>query len=381
MEAMARRRGEDGGGARGASAASPPPSTSVLVIPRPTADDAFRSGSPVELTKEMLKSKFDMRLSDAAKSLGISITSFKQVCRKLGLARWPRRLRPRPPRTGAHAASVRRAESDDDEDNMEEEAPQESRKRREPAAMRQAGPGTHAQALPSQWPAVNGGSKRDMPAFGVAGGDSCKRSRHTVRDADMEPYGLAGVAGEYAHHNAPSAPGAQPRPAAFAALSLPNDLSWGGLPSRPNQRGFGQTLDVGAGNLAMAAGANPFSALSDLQRPTAMSSQLPSASGLLSQQQQLMLASLQQSSLSPSVLLQQHTAAMPPAALQRGSQSVQALNEQILATKLQIATLEASRQQQAANAAFRNNSRLLQSVRDNLDAVQAAKRSEGVDFS
>jgi hypothetical protein len=45
---------------------------------------------------ETLKSKFGMRLSDAAKSLGISMTSFKQVCRKLGVARWPRSQRSRP---------------------------------------------------------------------------------------------------------------------------------------------------------------------------------------------------------------------------------------------------------------------------------------------
>ena len=66
---------------------------SVMVIPRPTAEDAFRSGNPVELDLEALRSKFDLRLSDAAKSLGISITSLKQVCRKLGVARWPRRMR------------------------------------------------------------------------------------------------------------------------------------------------------------------------------------------------------------------------------------------------------------------------------------------------
>jgi hypothetical protein len=71
---------------------------SILVIPRPTAEDSFRSSSPVELDLKTLQSKFNMRLSDAAKSLGISPTSLKQVCRKLGVVRWPRRLQPR---TGA----------------------------------------------------------------------------------------------------------------------------------------------------------------------------------------------------------------------------------------------------------------------------------------
>jgi len=71
---------------------------SVHVIPR-SSSDALPTSSPVDVDLETLKSKFGMRLSDAAKSLGISMTSFKQVCRKLGVARWPRSQRPRP---GAH---------------------------------------------------------------------------------------------------------------------------------------------------------------------------------------------------------------------------------------------------------------------------------------
>ena len=73
----------------GGSAVPPAPPTSVLVIPRPTAEDPFRSSAPVELTREMLESKFDMRLSDAARSLRMSTRSLKRACRKLGLARWP----------------------------------------------------------------------------------------------------------------------------------------------------------------------------------------------------------------------------------------------------------------------------------------------------
>jgi hypothetical protein len=81
----------------------------------------------VELNLNLLESKFDMRLSDAAKSLGISTTSFKQVCRKLGIARWPRR---------PHKASSRRAESDDGDDD--DFPPTVSRKRRA-EAMERAG--------------------------------------------------------------------------------------------------------------------------------------------------------------------------------------------------------------------------------------------------
>ena len=67
----------------------------MVVFPRPSAHDSYRSSFPVEVDAVMLRSKFDLRLSDAAKSFGISITSFKHVCRKLGIERWPRRLRPR----------------------------------------------------------------------------------------------------------------------------------------------------------------------------------------------------------------------------------------------------------------------------------------------
>ena len=358
----------------GGSAVPPAPPTSVLVIPRPTAEDAFRSGSPVELTREMLKSKFDMRLSDAAKSLGMSTTSFKQACRKLGLARWPRRLQSRPPRTGASAASIRRADSDD-EDYIDKEAPAESRKRRQvpsPPAMQQASHGAHAQALPSLWPAVNGGSKQpkhDMPASRVAGGESCLGSQHTVRGA--ESHGLASGAGVCARRNAPSASGAQPGRPAFAAPGLPNNMTRGGLPtSCSDQRSVGQTMDVGALSLAMAASASPFNPLPDRvyhvpvrkhecfgppagNWPTALSSVLPSAPGSLFQQQhQLMPASLLQSARSPTVLLQQHTAAArlmaPHQESQSPSPSIQALNEQILATKLQIARLQACHHQRTA---------------------------------
>jgi len=322
--------------------ARPAPPTSVLVIPRPTAEDAFCSCSPVELTREVLTSKFHMRLSDAAKSLGISITSFKQVCRKLGLARWPRRLQSHPTRTGADAASNPRAESDDNNsDDMssttttyaEENAPapSESRKRRaEPAAMQQTGPWAHAQAIRPPWPTVVGGSTYNMSEFRVADGESYKRSRHTARDA--QPHELA-------------APGAQPSPPPFPVLGLPNNLSWGGLPtSRTNQRNFVPTMDVSAFSLPMAASSSPLDVLSDLHRSTAISSSLPSAPVLFSQQQ-LMMTALQQSALSPTAFFEQQTAAAQQNSLQQGSQSFQTLNEQILATKLQIATLEASFQQ------------------------------------
>lgn len=74
---------------------------SVRVIPQPMNEDRFtaehvlRSCSPVDLDLQTLKSKFGLRLADAARTFNISITSLKKVCRKLGIARWPRRRRPR----------------------------------------------------------------------------------------------------------------------------------------------------------------------------------------------------------------------------------------------------------------------------------------------
>ena len=129
-------------------------------------------------------------------------------------------------------------------------------------------------------------------------------------------------------------------------------------------------MDVGALSLAMAASASPFNPLPDRvyhvpvrkhecfgppagNWQTALSSALPSAPGSLFQQQhQLMPASLLQSARSPTVLLQQHTAAArlmaPHQESQSPSPSIQALNEQILATKLQIARLQACHHQRTA---------------------------------
>ena len=89
---------------------------SVMVVPRTTAEIAFRSGEPVELDLEAVRSKFDLRLSDAAKALGISITSLKQACRKLGVARWPRRrLQPRATSANPTGSAIKLVESDSDD--------------------------------------------------------------------------------------------------------------------------------------------------------------------------------------------------------------------------------------------------------------------------
>lgn len=99
---------------------------SVMVIPRPSARDAFRSSEPVKIDFAILSSKFDLRLSDAARSFGLSITAFKQVCRRLGVARWPRRLRPR---SGAPGGPGRDRSSSLGEDSDSDDEAHETRKR------------------------------------------------------------------------------------------------------------------------------------------------------------------------------------------------------------------------------------------------------------
>jgi len=44
---------------------------------------------PVELTRSAISAMFGMPQPHAARDLGISLTALKQVCRKLGIVRWP----------------------------------------------------------------------------------------------------------------------------------------------------------------------------------------------------------------------------------------------------------------------------------------------------
>ena len=48
-----------------------------------------RGRQPVALDLAAVQAKFQLPQRDAARNLGISLTSLKQVCRKLGLRRWP----------------------------------------------------------------------------------------------------------------------------------------------------------------------------------------------------------------------------------------------------------------------------------------------------
>jgi hypothetical protein len=85
----------------------------------------FAVNSPVVYTYDMLKARFHLRLPDAAKSLGISETTLKNVCRKLGVARWPRRLFSQQNRNLAETPPE--GASAEDDDNAD---PHESEKRK-----------------------------------------------------------------------------------------------------------------------------------------------------------------------------------------------------------------------------------------------------------
>jgi hypothetical protein len=341
-----------------------------------------------------VESKFDMRLSDAAKSLGISTTSFKQVCRKLGIARWPRRPK----------ASSRRAESDDDDDD---DCPQTDSRKRRAEAMEQAGNaeshvmgGVGCRKGGGGGGGV-GGEKRRDPAWeaghcgqAIAPNASHRDSEDFLRTCQQNA-ALQLLMPSLTRHNVSLAETALPlqtyvrsvRPATGASaldkgpakstfdtrtcrasltgplLSVPNcpslslsganNVPWLSLPTSWSQeRSINQTIQsINQTNQTVTrdVGANPSLAmpLSDLHRASAMPSLGSAAQGLWSSQQQLVMGpSLRQPA--PPTLLQQESAAAPPVALTQENQTIQALNAQILATKLQLASLEANRQQQQA---------------------------------
>ena len=71
----------------------PPLETSVLLFPRRKAGDPtrqkFQGVYPMCIERDSIVALFDSPQAQAAQHLGISITALKQVCRKLGVSRWP----------------------------------------------------------------------------------------------------------------------------------------------------------------------------------------------------------------------------------------------------------------------------------------------------
>ena len=69
-------------------------SNSVLLYPRRKGNCGQlppKGRKPMALDLAALQDKFTLPQPDAARKLGVSLTSLKHVCRKLGLKRWPYR--------------------------------------------------------------------------------------------------------------------------------------------------------------------------------------------------------------------------------------------------------------------------------------------------
>ena len=67
---------------------------SISIFPRPKAPEkdtnyAVRGRAPLKMSLQLIKSKFELSLRDAAIYFGISRTALKQACRRLGVHCWP----------------------------------------------------------------------------------------------------------------------------------------------------------------------------------------------------------------------------------------------------------------------------------------------------
>ena len=57
----------------------------------PGREDNTMSPPPSGITLQMLERHFDKNLKDAARDLGVGMTTLKRTCRHFGIAKWPRR--------------------------------------------------------------------------------------------------------------------------------------------------------------------------------------------------------------------------------------------------------------------------------------------------
>ncbi|EKX36590.1 hypothetical protein GUITHDRAFT_117246 [Guillardia theta CCMP2712] len=96
------------------------PTGSVSVFPRRRrGEDMAEVKEPVELTYELVSRFFEMKQEDAAQQLGLSLTSFKGACRRLGVVRWPynRKYNSKQEEKELHHSSSDRSESADNDSN------------------------------------------------------------------------------------------------------------------------------------------------------------------------------------------------------------------------------------------------------------------------
>ncbi|EKX30851.1 hypothetical protein GUITHDRAFT_122940 [Guillardia theta CCMP2712] len=95
---------------------------SVTVTPKRAGEGA--SAYDVQLDLTIIEPLFHMRQKDAAKFLGISLTTLKRACRLLGVQRWPY-ARLRDERAGNQALLLDLEEEGDEEEGGEEEEEEE----------------------------------------------------------------------------------------------------------------------------------------------------------------------------------------------------------------------------------------------------------------
>jgi hypothetical protein len=71
---------------------SQPATARVHLFPRRKAGDSVfpeKGRLPVKVDRETIEAMFGMPQPEASRALGVSLTALKQVCRKLGIPRWP----------------------------------------------------------------------------------------------------------------------------------------------------------------------------------------------------------------------------------------------------------------------------------------------------
>jgi hypothetical protein len=61
----------------------------ITIHPRRKAGELNRNSTEVEIRRDFVETLFDRPLCEAAQSVNLCVTSFKQVCRRLGISRWP----------------------------------------------------------------------------------------------------------------------------------------------------------------------------------------------------------------------------------------------------------------------------------------------------
>mmetsp|Transcript_11541 Transcript_11541/g.39809 ORF Transcript_11541/g.39809 Transcript_11541/m.39809 type:complete len:147 (+) Transcript_11541:662-1102(+) len=73
-----------------------PPLPAVTIAPRPRTCFSLHRATDVHLDRRRLESLFHLPQPQAAQAVGISLTTFKASCRRLGVRRWPYKKAGRP---------------------------------------------------------------------------------------------------------------------------------------------------------------------------------------------------------------------------------------------------------------------------------------------